>query len=58
MGGAVTSSVSQHRRIEEEIKRKEAEIRDQERLGLNSDEDSGVSYCCSSWILRSYLNKI
>lgn len=35
----------QHRKIEEEIKRKEAEIRNQERLALNSDEDSGVSRC-------------
>ncbi len=35
--------VIQHRMIEEEIKKKEAEIRKQEILSLNSDEDSYVS---------------
>ena len=44
--------VVQHRRIEEEIKRKEAEMRDQEQLGMDSDEDSGVRV----FGLKMYLN--
>lgn len=33
----------QHRKIEEEIKRKEAELRDRKKLELNSDEDEEES---------------
>ena len=44
----------QHRKIEEEIERKKAELRDTKKLGLNSDEESDVSSECSCTIICSH----